>query len=82
MKKGILIKMSGNGKSQLRTSEMECEFEDDPEEGQPFVAFGKALTEGASFRMIVTSPVKLVDPPEDGVIQFYTENSTYRLVTS
>lgn len=82
MRKGILIKMSGNGKSQLRTSQMECEFEYIPQVGKSFSCFGKALTEGASFRMIKTSPVVWVDIPNDEVIEFNTANSTYRLVAS
>ena len=82
MRKGILIKITGNGKSSLRTNEMECEFEHIPQVGKSFACFGKALTEGASFRMIETSPVVWVDIPNDEVIEFNTANSTYRLVTS
>lgn len=50
-----------------------------PEVGRRFNFVGAPLELPAGFRLITTSPVKKVSVAENGLVDFETENSTYKL---
>lgn len=64
----------------VRTREVEGITNQLPEVGQIFNLVGEPLDEKTSVRVIVTSPVKEVrHHPEEGSMEFWTENSHYGL---
>lgn len=64
----------------LRTNEVQGLTDTLPEIGKPFKLVGESLTPGRTGRLIYTTPVKEVRlHPEEGSLEFWTENSHYGL---
>lgn len=64
----------------LRTNQMQGNVDKLPTVGESFVIVGQSLTEGHTHRVICTTPVKEIrHHPEDGSLEFWTENSHYGL---
>ncbi len=76
----ILTKLSSIHDN-LRTDEVEGVTDKIPEVGQEFHLVGEALIERKGYaRLIVTTKVKEVRlHPDDGSLEFWTENSHYGL---
>ncbi len=83
---GYRVKLSKikNG-SALRTNEVEGDTDALPKVGKSFVMFAEPIVEGATGRLVMTSPVVEVvgsfGPVDQTpyLVLFDTENSTYRL---
>jgi hypothetical protein len=64
----------------LRTDEVEGRTHSLPEIGKSFSLTGKSLTEGCTARAVITTEVKRIRlHPEEGSLEFWTENSHYGL---
>lgn len=77
--KGILVRLESTNNN-LRTNEIEGEYDKVPTPGEPFVLIGEPLDPRAHFRMVTTSTVQDVEHFPDK-IRFTTRNSTYELYT-
>lgn len=72
------LKKVSNNENDLRTAEIECEFEDLPCVGECFIIFSKPLELKDGVRVVRTSIIQEIERTPRG-FRFKTMNSVYEL---